>query len=549
MEAGITLEPSAYRRDQLPREVSELRVAVFAPPLVEPFQPSMTLPYLVAQLRGLGISADSHNLSSLFYIWLFRRIRLESMESYRFLSTAMAVLRDPTRFFDPAAYHSALERLEDYVSDLAERDHLPYSLYPASRASAVADSGNYRELVDAMPGTLLESFLRDYVGFTLRLDIYDVIGFSATNAFQLGSSLFIGRMLKRAGIPAHLILGGHAVSVAGRALFEDRELTGCIDSVVFDGGADVFATICGDVVHSSVRRSYSSADAAAPIAAKGLFPTDTPYRVVLQQDINDLYLSPHQMFSIYSALGCSYGACTFCGSNRVMAPYVPRTISVLVDEMEQLQQNYGISHFDICDNNFDPDRAAEFCDELERRDQHFFWQCTSRVYTTLTVPLLQRMRRLGCALMNIGLESASDRILKIMRKGYTADHVEDLLANTEAADMPVHLYCICSFPSETAAESEKTLHFLRRHLHRCHSVYFQNYEAQLASKIFTSDLGTATEGYDSVHMIDALLSDPQLAQDYVANGNLVRRHGYPFIEGHNFLYLAHEEGQTKESAS
>ena len=351
----------------------------------------------------------------------------------------------------------------------------------------------------------------------------NVIGFSATNAFQLASSLFIGRMLKRAGIPAHLIVGGHAVSVAGPVLFDDPELTNCMDSVAFGGGADVFATICEHVVTRRAKRSYTSADAAAPLNGKGgMFPTDMPYRIVLQHDINKFYLSPYQMFSIYSALGCSYGACTFCGSNRVMAPYLPRTISVLVDEMEQLQQNYGISHFDICDNNFDPERAAEFCEEVERRRQHFWWQCTSRVYTTLTKPLLRRMRRAGCVLMNIGLESASDRILKIMRKGYSADHVELLLANTEDAGMPVHLYCICSFPSETLSESAMTLDFLRRHLGRCHSVYFQDYEAQLASKIFASDLGDASEGLNASRMIDALLADTWLTQKYAVKGNLVR---------------------------
>ncbi len=164
------------------------------------------------------------------------------------------------------------------------------------------------------------------------------------------------------------------------------------------------------------------------------------------------------------------------------------------------------------------------------------------------MPLLERMRKNGCALMNIGLESASDRILKIMRKGYIADHVDDLLACTDAAGMPIHLYCICSFPSETVEESEKTLAFLRRNLHRCHSVYFQNYEAQLASKVFAGELGTDTEGYDSTKMIAALLADPELSREYVANGNLVRRRGYPFIEGHNFLYLAHEV-RNKESAA
>jgi hypothetical protein len=547
MEASIEVQPSAYWRDKARLDAKDLRIGLFAPPLIEPFQPSLTLPYLSAQLRRFGLSCSNHNLSSLFYVWLFRRQRLHSMTQYNALSDAIGVLRDPMRFYDPEEYHSALARLDNYVVSSAEHDRLPYSLYPGSRASAIVDVADYEALVSRMSGTLLERFLRDYVGFTLRLEAYDVIGFSATNAFQLAASLFIAKMLKDAGIPAHLVLGGHAVSLAGPELFADHHLTKVIDSTVMGGGAEIFARVCIDVANKRAKRIYQAGDELVQVSTKGgSFPVDTPYEVTLQKDINDLYLAPAHIFSIYSALGCSYGACTFCGSNRVMAPYVPRYISVLVDEMEQLQHTHGIRHFDICDNNFDPQRAEAFCEELEQRQLRSFWQCTSRVYTTLTRALLVRMRRDGCVLMNIGLESASDRILKIMRKGYVCADVEEVLRNTEAAGMPVHLYCICSFPTESVAESEQTLAFLKQQLNRCHSVYFQNYEAELASKIFTGDLGTATDGYPSDKMIAILMDDPAIARDFVCHGNLIRRRGYPFLESHNFLYLARQNNLNME---
>jgi hypothetical protein len=38
-----------------------------------------------------------------------------------------------------------------------------------------------------------------------------------------------------------------------------------------------------------------------------------------------------------------------------------------------------------------------------------------------------------------------------------------------------------------------------------------------------------------------------VARDYVSHGNLVRRRGYPFIEGHNFLYLTRENALPKEA--
>jgi radical SAM superfamily enzyme YgiQ (UPF0313 family) len=390
-----------------------------------------------------------------------------------------------------------------------------------------------------MQDTLLDRFLQDYIGFTLRLELYDVIAFSATNSFQLASSLFIAKALKKAGVPAHLVLGGHAVSLAGRNLVEDKELSGCIDSIVLQGGADVFSRVCRDVVTLRAQPVYSSSDVQIGFDDKG-FLINKPYELVLQQDIEDLYLSPQQVFSIYSALGCSYGACTFCGSNRENADYVPRQISVMLDEMQSLKQRYGINSFNICDNNFDPIRSKHFCDELECRDEKVFWQCTSRVYDTLDPPLLRRMRENGCVLMNVGLESANDRILRLMRKGYTVDHAEQMMCNMEKAAMHVHTYVICGFPSETEQESINTLAFLKTHIGRVHSVYFQDYEAQLATKVFADALGTATQGYSASRMIQLLIDDPQIARDFETNGNLLRRKGYPFIEDHNFLYLVRE---------
>jgi radical SAM superfamily enzyme YgiQ (UPF0313 family) len=468
------------------------------------------------------------------------------MPQYGLLSEAIAVLRDPARFANPNEYHNALQILEAFVLEVGERDGLPYTLYPESKPSAVVASADYRTLVAAMRDTLLERFLQDYIGFTLRLEEYDVIAFSATNAFQLASSLFISQALKRAGVRAHIILGGHAVTLAGSNLVADEELSGCIDSIVLQGGADVFARVCHDVSKHRPRHVYSANDIQIGFDDKG-FPTDKPYELVLQRDIEDLYLSPSQVFSIYSALGCSFGACTFCGSNRENADYVPRQIAVMLDEMQSLKQRYGITCFNICDNNFDPDRAKFFCDELEHRQETVFWQCTSRVYDTLGPILLRRMRKNGCVLMNVGLESANDRILRMMRKGYTVAHAEQLMLNMEEAGMRVHTYVICGFPSETESESGNTLDFLKRHLKRCHSVYFQDYVAQLATKVFADALGTATEGYPASRMIEDLMLDSDISQTFVAHGNLLRRKGYPFIEDHNFLYIIHENETSKEA--
>src|SRR5205085_10287264 len=132
MEHMIASVQPWTRQPEPSTEYAQLRIGLFAPPLVEPFQPSLSLPYLAAQLRTNGFSPVCHNLSSLFYIWLFRRVRLESMGRYRALSDAIGVLRDPDGFFNPNLYHNALQTLEEFSLTVANRDGLPYTLYPES---------------------------------------------------------------------------------------------------------------------------------------------------------------------------------------------------------------------------------------------------------------------------------------------------------------------------------------------------------------------------------------------------------------------------------
>src|SRR5438045_7325019 len=122
MEDTIARVQHYSRYFELSDEPLQLRIGLFAPPLVEPFQPSLSLPYLAAQLRTNGFSPVCHNLSSLFYVWLLRRVRFESMVRYTHLSEAVGFLRDPNRFFNWAAYRDALQVLEDFTIATGERD-------------------------------------------------------------------------------------------------------------------------------------------------------------------------------------------------------------------------------------------------------------------------------------------------------------------------------------------------------------------------------------------------------------------------------------------
>ena len=542
--ASMDEQDGRSRGVPLPQSALDLRIGLFAPPIAEPFQPCLTLPYLGAQVEALGFQVARHDLTGMFYFWLARRLKWESAQRYQRVTRAMGVLRDEERFYDRSLYDDSMEVLTDHIAEVAEQDGLPYTLFPAA---SVADAEGLAELIGHMPGTQLEHFLVDYVGFTLRLEAYDVIAVSAMNTFQLAASLFIAEKLKRAGIRGHIVLGGHALSAAQEVIPKVAQFA-AIDSLVVHGDARVFAQVCDDLVAGRAERLYEGSGRNDRQQAPFGFSVTEPCNVVLPRDVLEFYLSPSPIFSVYSASGCSYGKCVFCSSNRAVARYVPRNIDVLLDEVEALVNTWKVSHFVVCDNNFAPERIRAFSDGLGRRGLDIAWQCTSRVCDSLDLDLLRRMRASGCVLLSIGLESASDRVLTSMRKGYTIRHVTRLLEDMRRVGLPAHLYCICRFPGEAAEDSQLTADFLVQRAESYQSVYFQDYCVQLAAGVFEPAHASGAKGWSAEELMSLLQEEAALRERFYFHGNLMRRRGYPAVEEHNFLYLSHrlrqEDWQT-----
>ncbi|MBN2143963.1 MAG: radical SAM protein [Candidatus Aureabacteria bacterium] len=156
--------------------------------------------------------------------------------------------------------------------------------------------------------------------------------------------------------------------------------------------------------------------------------------------------------------GCPFH-CIFC--NQELGNQVRRrSVENVISEMLWCHDRFGVDGFVFSDANFPVyrDQAIEFCNELIRLDVP-----SKIVWTTETRPdlldeeLLELMKKAGCTKIQIGFESGSDRILKILNKRFT---VQDSI---KAADMVkkcgIFLYglFIIGNPTETEEEIMATI--------------------------------------------------------------------------------------------
>jgi radical SAM superfamily enzyme YgiQ (UPF0313 family) len=105
-----------------------------------------------------------------------------------------------------------------------------------------------------------------------------------------------------------------------------------------------------------------------------------------------------------------------------------RSARNIVDEIEYLHNEFGIGSMVFFDDtlNIPPTRAIEICDEIIKRNFNgeISFECQLRANRQLVSPeLFQKMKDAHFVCVDFGIESGSERVLKLMKKSLNPDEV------------------------------------------------------------------------------------------------------------------------------
>ncbi len=167
---------------------------------------------------------------------------------------------------------------------------------------------------------------------------------------------------------------------------------------------------------------------------------------------------------VFATRGCPYH-CTYCGAHLVTGyPIRERSVGHVIEEMEWLHRDFGVSEFHIEDDNFTLNNkyAISFCEEILHRGHNWKFALPNGVrLNSLTPPLLKIMERAGFYSFAVGIETATPRLLKSLKRGITHQIMrEKLLLIAEHTDIDVVGYAFLGIPTETEEEMEATVKFL-----------------------------------------------------------------------------------------
>ena len=165
-----------------------------------------------------------------------------------------------------------------------------------------------------------------------------------------------------------------------------------------------------------------------------------------------------------SSRGCPFH-CRFCTEQRIWRNrWRGRSASKLVDEMELLNEKYGVKVIWFGDDcfNLNRKRNEKFLDELEQRALNMKWFIETRVDTLLRdADLVPRMAKLGLFYVFLGAESSSEDDLGYLNKDIKLEETKKAVALLRKNDVISHTNFIVGLPYDTKQSIRRTIDFAR----------------------------------------------------------------------------------------
>lgn len=156
---------------------------------------------------------------------------------------------------------------------------------------------------------------------------------------------------------------------------------------------------------------------------------------------------------------CSFN-CTFCSKKAIGRSIRHRTTDNIIEEVDFYISEYGIRNIVLYDDTFtiNKERAKKIAIELGKRE--VTWRCFSRT-DTVDKDLLGIFKDNGISSITFGVESFSDKMLKIYNKETTSLDNKKALLTCKEIEIPVRCSLIYGGPFETIDTLKETIHGIR----------------------------------------------------------------------------------------
>ncbi|MFO8015707.1 MAG: radical SAM protein, partial [Candidatus Woesearchaeota archaeon] len=293
----------------------------------------------------------------------------------------------------------------------------------------------------------------------------DIVCISCWTTF-IASTFRVAELVKELDKNTPVIVGGPHATLKPKEILESN----CVDYIVFGEGEDTMYELVESLtknpnkkpsgvkgiyyktkgrMHNGGKRDFKKNMDEIPIADRSLL-------------LNEKKYSLEDMGLLMTSRGCPFN-CSYCATSIWERKVRYHSINRVIKEIETVKKLYKTTHFSIKDDTFtlNKERVKAFCKELKKRKLKITWDCNARV-NLIDLNMLKIMKKAGCTGIKVGIESGSEKILKLMNKGITKKQIIQSARILRESGIHWTAYFMMGLPDETKEDMLKTLNLMRK---------------------------------------------------------------------------------------
>ncbi len=410
------------------------------PPLAKPCEP----PAGIARLAGAVQAAGKHctivdaNIEGISFL-LARDHAPEdtwSRRAVRGLEHNLQNLRNPDLYRNPSRYQRAVAdinrvleqvgKTHDITLNLAnyqDPDLSPLKSSDLLQAAARPETNIFHPWFRARLEHLIEKINPTMVGFSLNflsqaLTCFAMIGFVKKHMPELS-----------------IVMGGGLITSWMRNPSWNNPFSGLIDHLITGPGEEQL------------------------VALLGLQPTTT-HLADYQELTRHNYMAPGFILPYAASSGCYWNKCSFCPETAEGNPYTVLPPEQVLEDLARLSSRTTPSLIHFLDNAISP----KLMTALAQQPPGAPWYGFARACRQLADPAFcKRLKKSGCVMLKLGLESGDQSVLDRMDKGINLTLVVRVLDALKQAGIETYVYLLFGTPRESITEARKTLSFIADH--------------------------------------------------------------------------------------
>jgi len=442
------------------------------PPVAKPCEPPAGIAKLAGALIAHDISSTMLDANFEGLLFLLQQPKLANdtwtRRSVKNMSNNLAALRDARTYRSLSRYSRAVQDLQrvlevsakgaqdvlglaDYhthnLSPVRSADLITTAMYPEKNLFYPYFSRQLPKIIEecCFPQVRTSVLLKEGFGGKERQEDKDdeeqakkpIIGFSLNYLSQaLCTFAMIGYV--RSSFPlVKIVLGGGLVSSWMKRPGFKNPFGGLVDHLICGPGEGPLLDLLG--VKELKQKHFEPDYASLPLQA---------------------YLSPGFILPYSGSSGCYWSKCSFCPETAEDNLYAAVPIAQAMTDLQSLVKKTQPVLIHLLDNAISP----ALMHALAYKPLGVPWYGFARFgKDLLNKEYCMALKRSGCTMLKLGLESGDQGVLDRLQKGIDLGEASVVLKNLKQAGIASYIYLLFGTPAETITEARRTLEFVVQH--------------------------------------------------------------------------------------